>query len=484
MVAHKASVYRLYPTAEQQQTLLRWEGVLRFLWNLAHEQRLRGLRRPYGDPRHYPSWYDQKKELTELREGHDWIREVPCNAQQQTLKHLDDAWQRCFEKRGGQPHFKTKGIDAMGIAEPDAKRSWKLVKRSGNDFLVFPKLGNVPVVVHRPLEGKVGTATITHDGDAWFVSITCEVDVALSPGEQTEQAAKPVVGIDRGVVNALADSTGHLEPCPAFLQAGADKIKKAQKKLSQKKKGSKNRAKAREELQRAHRRLRRQREAYLHTQAYRYAKNHSVVVVEGLKIKHMTRSARGTVEEPGTRVAQKAGLNRAILSVGWGQFVVLLEQKATRFGTRVVEVPAAYSSQECAECGHIEAANRPEQERFTCQKCGHRAHADVNAARVLVKRYKETTSRRTGGEVCGGDGVTQPGKQKPKAVRSRTPKSNAAAKSPVVHDGDGLQQVHPGPGNAVEDLEGARQIELRQPRVEQHSDVDRHASQGVTAAGW
>jgi transposase len=131
--------------------------------------------------------------LSTAATGTCFLREVPCNAQQQTLKYLDEAWQRCFEKRGGPPHFKTKGIDAMGIAEPDAKRSWKLVKRSDNDFLVFPKLGNVPVVVHRPLEGKVGTATITHDGDAWLVSITCEVDVALSPSEPTEQAAKPVV---------------------------------------------------------------------------------------------------------------------------------------------------------------------------------------------------------------------------------------------------------------------------------------------------
>ncbi len=126
MVAHKAFVYRLYPTAEQEQTLRQWESVLRFVWNLAHEQRLRGLDRLDGE-KVYPSWYDQKKELTELRELHDWIKALPCNAQQQTLKHLDDAWQRCFSKLGGRPRFKAKGIDAMGIAEPDAKRSWKLV---------------------------------------------------------------------------------------------------------------------------------------------------------------------------------------------------------------------------------------------------------------------------------------------------------------------------------------------------------------------
>ena len=437
MGAHKAFVYRLYPTEAQQQTLLRWEGVLRLVWNLAHEQRLRGLARTNADPKHYPSWYDQKKELTELRALHDWLREVPCNAQQQMLRHLDEAWQRFFDKKGGRPHFKAKGIDTMGVAEPDAKRSWKLVNESGQHVLRFPKLGALAVVVHRPLEGKPGTATITRDGDAWFVSITCELTTALSDKKRTEQARKPVVGIDRGVVNVLADSHGHREPRPAFLDVGATKILRAQKKLSRTAKGSKNRRKAREKLARAHRQVRRQREAFVHTQAHRYAKNHSVVVVEDLTIKSMVRSAAGTVEEPGTRVAQKAGLNRSILSSGWGLFVTLLDQKAVRFGAQVVRVSAAYSSQECAECHHVDAASRRSQSTFVCTKCGHLDHADVNAARVLEHRYEVSTRRTGGGDVCGGDAERQPGKQKPKAVRSRTPRKSGAQSS-GLQAGDGL----------------------------------------------
>ncbi|RYE81282.1 MAG: transposase [Myxococcales bacterium] len=438
MAAHKAFVYRLYPTEAQQQTLLRWEGVLRFVWNLAHEQRLRGLARPHGDPKHYPSWYDQKKELTELRKLHDWLREVPCNAQQQMLKNLDVAWQRFFDRQGGRPHFKARGIDAMGVAEPDAKRSWELTTTSGQHMLQFTKLGAIAAVVHRPLEGKPGTATITRDGDAWFVSITCELTARLPEEQRTSQAGKPVVGIDRGVTNVLADSTGHLEPRPGFLVKGARKIVQAQKKLSRTQKGSKNRQKARQKLVRAHRQVRRQREAFVHTQAYRYAKNHSVVVVEDLKVARMTASARGSAEEPGTRVGQKAGLNRSILSSGWGLFVTLLEQKATRFGMHVVQVAAAYSSQECAECRHVDPASRRSQAEFHCTKCGHRDHADVNAARVLVKRYEESTRRTGGGEVCGGDGVSRPTKQKPKTARSRTPLKSGAQSSDLPV-GDGLR---------------------------------------------
>ena len=230
---------------------------MRFLWNLAHEQRLRGLERRRGE-KVYPSWYDQKKELTDLRDEHDWIKALPCNAQQQTLRHLDEAWQRCFQKLAGRPRFKAKGADAMGIAEPDAKRAWKLVQRSGQDFLVFTKLGNVSVVVHRPLEGKAGTATITREGDRWFVAVVCEVEVA-DPKAPTGEP----VGLDRGIANLVADSTGHLEPRPAFLDQAEAKIAKASRALSQKKKGSKNRAKAREKLAAVYRKVRRQRENVL-----------------------------------------------------------------------------------------------------------------------------------------------------------------------------------------------------------------------------
>ena len=403
------------------------------VWNLAHEQRLRGLDRRDGE-KVYPSWYDQKKELTELRDAYDWIKALPCNAQQQTLRHLDEAWQRCFHKLGGRPHFKAKGIDAMGIAEPDAKRSWKLVQRSGQDFLLFTKLGNIPVVVHRPLEGKAGTATLTRDGDQWFVSIVCEVEVA----DPKPPLGGPV-GLDRGVANVVADSTGHLEPRPAFLDEGAKKIAKASREVSRKKKGSKNRAKAREKLAAAYRKIRRQREHVLQGLAKGYAKNHRVVVVEDLKVKSLVKSASGTVEAPGVNVAQKRGLNRAIAQMGWGHFVKLLEQKAPVYGSTVVKVSAAYSSQTCAACGHVDAASRTTQARFVCTGCGHEEHADVNAACVLRQRYEEIHTRRTGGvEVCGGDAVGRPAKQKPKTARSRTPKSNAVAKSTAVHGGDGL----------------------------------------------
>ena len=155
-------------------------------------------------------------------------------------------------------------------------------------------------------------------------------------------------------------------------------------------------------------------------------KNHSVVVIEDLKLKNLTRSARGTMDEPGRNVAQKAGLNRAMLDVAPGRLATMLGYKTARRGGLLIRVPAAYSSQECAECGHVSSENRPSRSEFCCVSCGHEAHADTNAAKVLLQRY----TRRTGGEAaCGGTLEAGPMKQEPKPARARTKATKTRAKS-------------------------------------------------------
>jgi len=204
-----------------------------------------------------------------------------------------------------------------------------------------------------------------------------------------------------------------------------------------KQKGSTNRKKEKAKVAKVHRKLRRQREHFLHTWSHRYAKNHSVVVIEDLKLKNMTRSAKGTVEEPGRNVAQKTGLNRALLDVAPGRFATMLEYKTARRGGLLIRVPAAYSSQECAECGHVASENRPARSRFCCVACGREAHADTNAAKVLLKRH----TRRTGGEAaCGGTLEAGPMKQEPKPARARTQAKKTKAKSLGLQAEDGLQQ--------------------------------------------
>ena len=375
VLIHKAFRFRIYPSPEQIARMGQWEGALRFLWNVALEQRLMGLAR-CGDDKRYVTAFDQIKELTELRAELPWLADVPRNVCAQLLVELDKAWQRCFKRLGKRPRWKRKGKGSLGLCEPHPK-TWRLDGKT----LRFPKLGNIPIVVHRAVEGKPKTCTITYEGSQWFASISCEIEIA-DPAPRTE----PVVGIDRGVANLLADSDGNLIPNPKYLDRTLKRLAHAQRVVSRRKKGSKNREKAKVRVATLHRKVRRQREHTLHTLSARYAKSHGTVVVEDLKIQNMVRSAKGTVDEPGANVSAKSGLNRSILDAGWGQLVSMLRYKLAWSGGNLVEVPAAYSSQTCSACGAVDAASRPSQSVFRCTCCGYSDHADLNASKVLKTR--------------------------------------------------------------------------------------------------
>ena len=149
-------------------------------------------------------------------------------------------------------------------------------------------------------------------------------------------------------------------------------------------------------MARAHERVASMRQDFLHKASTAMSETQAVVYVEDLKIRNMTRSARGTRETPGRNVRQKSGLNRSILSQGWGTFLSLLEYKLSGRGGRLVRVDPRNTSRTCSDCGHVSAENRPDQATFRCVSCGHADNADVNAAKNLL-RVGQTRS------ACSGD---------------------------------------------------------------------------------
>jgi transposase len=120
--------------------------------------------------------------------------------------------------------------------------------------------------------------------------------------------------------------------------------------------------------------------SFAHKTARKLVRDHDLIAHEALRIANMTRSARGTLQAPGSNVAAKAGLNRSILDAGWGVFLNVLRAKAESAGRAIVEVDARHTSQRCTQCGHTAAENRVSQAIFRCQACRHTAHADQNAA--------------------------------------------------------------------------------------------------------
>lgn len=393
VVIYKGFRYRIYPNESQIARLQSWEDAVRFLWNLAHEQRLLGLARPRCE-RVYPTSIDQINDLKDLRREAPWLADVPFDVCNHVLIELDKAWQRCFKGLANRPKWKRKGRDDLGLGAPSGVKSGHPRWRLTDSAIRFPKIGPIQIVIHRALEGIPKTCVITHEGDQWFASIICEID---RPSPALRHS--PIVGVDRGIVNIIADSDGRVVENPRFAERASRRLAHAQRVSARREKGSKNRAKANTRIARIHRTVRRQREHFLHELSAAYTKSHGVIVVERLQIDNMTRI--------GGPLAGK------IYAAGWGQFVSMLRYKFAWSGGSLIEVQAAYSSQTCAACGHVDAANRRSQAEFVCTGCGVVAHADVNAAKVLKIRAGESPVT-----VCGGNGALgRPVKQKLRVVR-------------------------------------------------------------------
>lgn len=401
MIIRRGYRFKLYPEQSHITRLLAWENALRWLWNHAHAEREVKLEHGYI----VPTAFAQSYELKMLRANLPWLEDVPRDTLMQSLNELDKAWQRGFKKITKMPRYKSaKRGDHVAIIS-----SFSRIEGDGRHAkLVFPKLGTIRVVVHASV-GTVKQVAITRRAGEWFASVSCEKEIKDPPPH-----ARPSIGLDRGVINLVADSNGLKIEGPRPLKNTLDKLARAQRNAAGKVRGSANHKRALLRVAKIHASIAANRERVLHDVSGKYAREAGTVVVEKLDVKSMTASASGTAEDPGTNVRQKAGLNRSILDMGWGRLVEMLRYKCEALGGSVVEVPAAYSSQTCAACGHVAADNRVSQSEFVCTKCCHSNHADVNAAKVILSRWT------VGGAGCGGSQVTGPVKQQLRVARRVT----------------------------------------------------------------
>jgi putative transposase len=392
MMTHRGYRFRLYATLEQEALFRQFAGVCRLVYNLALEQRRdwwRHYERETGGKLNYAA---QCRELTMLRAAFDWIAAVPVNVQQQALRDLDKAFANFFAGRARYPTPRRKGehdafrfpaIHCGELKKINAK--WSVIR--------LPKLGDVRVRTHRPIAGKALSVTIVAEAGKWFVSFGCEQ-------ERTEVAptTRSAVGIDRGVARTLTLSTGSvLSLDKEQLNLLDRRSRKAARALSRCRRGSRRYGKARVRLARIKSKAARYRKDWNHKAAFDIAARFGVVVLENLNTAGMTRSARGTVEEPGRNVRQKAGLNRAILEQGWHQFETVLGYKLDERGGQLITIDPAFTSQTCAACRTVDAASRRSQSIFVCVSCGHSANADHNGALNILYRGQSVGVERDAG---------------------------------------------------------------------------------------
>ena len=367
----------------------------RFVWNLAVEQQ--SWWRP-GRGR-APGYLEQCRQLTEARAQYEWLRVGNNMVQQQALRDFAQAMANFFAGTHRRPTWRKAGRDeGFRIVALKPRHVRRLSRKTGEVWV--PKIGWVRFRWSRAIPAAAKSYRITLDrAGHWHIAFAVIPDPIPAPG------MGEVVGVDRGVAASAALSTGELLHVPRLSLRRQRRLRRLQRRLARAMRGSNRRARVKLAIARLKAHDADLRKDWAEKTSTDLARRFDMIRVEDIRIKNMTRSARGTIAEPGRSVRQKAGLNREIMRSGWGLLVRRLQDKAPG---RVEKIDPAFTSQRCSACGHIAAESRKSQALFVCMACGCTLNADVNAAKNIAAGHAVTAR--------GGDGVTRPVNREPQLL--------------------------------------------------------------------
>jgi putative transposase len=374
------SRFRLVPTPGQEVGLIEHARHARYVWNLAVEQHAH-WRRGFAAT---PGYMAQARQLTEARAEFAWLRAGSVTVQQQALRDFHQAVQYFFAGTHRRPTWRKAGVhEGFRQVAVKPEHVQRLNRRWGQVWV--PKVGWVRFRWSRTVYSDVKSYRVTRDrAGRWHIAFAARPEPIPAPGNGQ------VVGVDRGVTVSAALSTGEKLTVPGLSRGETTRLRRLQRRLGRTKRGSKRRQRLKTRIARLRARETDRRKDWVEKTSTELARRFDVIRVEQLSIASMTRSARGTVDQPGRNVRAKGGLNRGILAAGWGLLVTRLQHKAHG---RIEEIPAAYTSQTCAACRHCAPGNRESQAVFRCVACGHQDNADVNAARNIAAG-RAVTARR------------------------------------------------------------------------------------------
>jgi putative transposase len=393
------SRYRLLPTPAQQAVLRDHCGQARYVWNLAVEQHSHWRPGRKGAP----GYLEQCRQLTQARAEHPWLAASSQTVQQQALRDFAQAMTAFFDpgNPAGRPSWRKAGRDEGFRIVGRRGRQWDVRRVSRHVGQVWvPKAGWVRFRWSRAVPAGAKSYRVTMDrAGRWHVAFAAVPDPVPAPGNGQ------VVGIDRGVAVSAALSTGELLSVPGLTARERKRLRRLERELSRARRGSERRGRVRHAIAGMRARESDRRKDWAEKASTDLARRFDLIRVENLQITNMTRSTKGTPENPGRNVRQKAGLNREILRSGWGLLVRRLEEKAPG---RVEKIKPHYTSQRCSACGQVDRDSRESQAVFRCTACGFAGHADVNAA-INIAAGHAVTAR-------GGDGVTRPVNREPQLL--------------------------------------------------------------------
>lgn len=384
---HLAYRYRLILKKDQAKSFCQYAGNCRYIYNWALSLKDKAYKERQENLREF----DISRLLTLHKKegGKEWLLNSPSQTLQQTIKDLHTAYTNFFKKRASFPQYKKKGksTDSFRFPDPSGFKFEKLNKNKAS--LTLPKVGEVKLNYSREIQGEILNATVAREGKHWYISLCCKKNLNYIPLRTSE------IGIDRGITHTLSTSQGE------FFDLPVQKIKSLEKrkgvlqtrmtrgrKVEKREKWSESRLKKQEKIKKLDLKIKRIRYDWMHKTSTTLAKSHSLIVLEDLQIQNMTKSAKGTTENPGKQVVQKRGLNRSILRQGWGIFETQLNYKMEWIDSLCLKVDPKFTSQDCSVCSYRSKGNRESQSLFHCKSCGYSENADINASRNILNSIK------------------------------------------------------------------------------------------------
>jgi putative transposase len=366
--------YRLYPTDEQAQALSDILQAGRWLYNAA----LHFRHKRWQESRHSVTYYEQAAMWREWRNeepNDNPLRMLNMTAGQQVLRRLDSAFNQFFRGKRGYPRFKKASRFSSVNYKPGDGSSIKGRK------LYVQNAGLIPVRWHRELtDGKLKNIVLLRKPSGWYVCLQIEL-----PEPEPERHNGPAAGVDVGITHVLALSDGTMFDNPGYLQESFKKLRRLQRKVARRKKGSKRHRKAVRQLAKQHEHIANQRRDWWHKVTRQLVDAYGAIILEDLNLNFML---------------QNGNLSRSAHDAGLGVFYELLDYKAIKAGVEVVRVNPAYTSQACSGCGCI-VPKALSVRTHCCPDCGLTLDRDVNAARNILPLAVSPPGR-------GGQALTWP----------------------------------------------------------------------------
>ena len=370
----------MYPKKDQEEMFLKHIGACRFVYNHSLEQKIKA----YETDKKTLTRFDLNNALPQLKSENEWLKEVNSQSLQQANKNLDSAFTKFFREKKGFPKFKSR---------KNPMQSFKIPQHYTVDFdnnrVKLPKIGWIRTKLSKAFEGTLKTATVSMTTTGkFFISILVE-DGRETP-EKESFGYDSTIGLDVGIKDFVTMSDGTKIDNPKFLRGSIQRLKVLQRSVSRKKKGSKNRDKAKYQVALQHEKITNQRKDFLHKVSSKIVSENQAIAIETLNV---------------TGMMKNHCLAQAIGDVSWSEFFRQLEYKCEWYGKTLLRIGRFEpSSKICSVCGSINHDLKLSDREWTCAGCGTLHDRDINAS-INIKKFALQDQNLIGVVAPGGTGV-------------------------------------------------------------------------------